>query len=182
MTLTIYQTNDLHSNFENIARIAAYIKDHRKKEDLFLDCGDLCDLKDITVQGTRGIGAVRILKHVGVDAMAVGNNEIDLENKSLVKCAGEDIKMLSCNITDNDKNPLDGITGSVIFNRCGVRFLVIGISPYYSKSLKPGKYNVFFQMGNLSTNDPITQINDEIKRNKGQYDFCILLSHSGINV
>ena len=41
MTLTIYQTNDLHSNFENIARIAAYIKDHRKKEDLFLDCGDL---------------------------------------------------------------------------------------------------------------------------------------------
>ena len=58
MTLTIYQTNDLHSNFENIARIAAYIKDHRKKEDLFLDCGDLCDLKDITVQGTRGIGAV----------------------------------------------------------------------------------------------------------------------------
>lgn len=182
MTLTIYQTNDLHSNFENIARIAAYIKDHRKKEDLFLDCGDLCDLKDITVQGTRGIGAVRILKHAGVDAMAVGNNEIDLENKSLVKCAGEDIKMLSCNITDNDKNPLDGITGSAIFNRCGVRFLVIGISPYYSKSLKPGKYNVFFQMGNLSTNDPITQINDEIKRNKGQYDFCILLSHSGINV
>ena len=86
MTLTIYQTNDLHSNFENIARIAAYIKDHRKKEDLFLDCGDLCDLKDITVQGTRGIGAVRILKHAGVDAMAVGNNEIDLENKSLVKC------------------------------------------------------------------------------------------------
>ena len=114
--------------------------------------------------------------------MAVGNNEIDLENKSLVKCAGEDIKMLSCNITGNDKNPLDGITGSVIFNRCGVRFLVIGISPYYSKSLKPGKYNVFFQMGNLSTNDPITQINDEIERNKGQYDFCILLSHSGINV
>ena len=81
MTLTIYQTNDLHSNFENIARIAAYIKDHRKKEDLFLDCGDLCDLKDITVQGTRGIGAVRILKHAGVDAMAVGNNEIDSRHR-----------------------------------------------------------------------------------------------------
>lgn len=78
--LTIYQTNDIHSDFEKLAKAAAYIKRTRNAEDLYFDCGDLCDLKDLTVQGTAGKGAISLLKQAGATAMAVGNNEIDLKN------------------------------------------------------------------------------------------------------
>lgn len=39
--LTIYQTNDIHSDFEKLAKTAAYIKRTRNAEDLYFDCGDL---------------------------------------------------------------------------------------------------------------------------------------------
>lgn len=86
MELTIYHTNDIHSSFTGLAKVASYLKQHRRPEDLYFDCGDLCDLKDITVQGTGGKGAVRLMKQAGADAMVIGNNEIDLEHGALVTC------------------------------------------------------------------------------------------------
>lgn len=183
MKLTIYHTNDIHSNFDKLAQIAAYINKNRTAEDFYFDCGDLCDLKDVMVQGTNGGGAIRLLKAAGVNAMAVGNNEIDLADKALSACAGQGLPLLSCNVTDNALNELENINRSVIFERMGVRFLVIGVSPYYgyseTKGFQPGKYNVFFEMGNIKTVEPIEQIRKELQKQAGAYDFCILLSHSG---
>ena len=56
----------------------------------------------------------------------------------------------------------------------------MGISPYYNSELVAGHYNLFFEMGNLKTRDCIKAINDELDKYAGQYDFSILLSHSGI--
>lgn len=69
MELTIYHTNDIHSSFTGLAQIASYLKQHRRPEDLYFDCGDLCDLKDITVQGTRGKGAIRLMKQAVIHSL-----------------------------------------------------------------------------------------------------------------
>lgn len=180
MKLTIYHTNDMHSSFSGLAQAATYLRQHRKPEDLYFDCGDLCDLKDITVQGTGGKGAVRLMKQAGADAMVIGNNEIDLEHDALAACSEECLPLLSCNVVDNDGNMIGNIRKSIILERAGFLFLVIGISPYYDADGRPDAYNVFFQMGNIKTIDPLPGIRQEIELNKGKYDFCILLSHSGI--
>lgn len=184
MKLTIYQTNDIHSNFDRLAQIAGYLKKNRKPDDLYFDCGDLCDLKDVMVQGTKGAGAIRLLQEAGADAMAVGNNELDLTKTNLLECAREPLPLLTCNVTDNSGAELSGMRKSILLERMGVRFLVIGCSPYYSYdgTFLPGKYNVFFEMGDLKTTEPVAEIRKELERSRGSYDFCILLSHSGVAV
>lgn len=62
MELTIFHTNDIHSSFTGLDQASTYLKKHRRPGDLYFDCGDLCDLKDITVQGTSGKGAVLLMK------------------------------------------------------------------------------------------------------------------------
>lgn len=180
--LTIYQTNDIHSDFEKLAKAAAYIKRTRNAEDLYFDCGDLCDLKDLTVQGTAGKGAISLLKQAGATAMAVGNNEIDLEKDGLLECSMLGLPMLSCNVVDCEGNPFGAIAGSMVIKRMGVRFLVIGVSPYYGAGCCPDFYNPFFKMGNIMTVEPIARIRKELEKNKGNYDFCILVSHSGLGI
>jgi 2',3'-cyclic-nucleotide 2'-phosphodiesterase (5'-nucleotidase family) len=182
MKLMIYHTNDIHSNFTNLAGIASYLKEFRKPSDFYFDCGDLCDLKDLMVQGTKGKGAISLLEEMRADSMVVGNNEIDLENNSLAACSEGNVPLLSCNLVDNDGNMFGQIKKSLILEKLGVRFLIIGTSPYYSSNGQANKYNVFFMMGNIMTIDPIPQIKNEINRNQGKFDYCILLSHSGLEV
>ena len=182
MQLTIYHTNDLHSNFDRLAEISAYIRKNKKPGDLYLDSGDLCDLRDVMVQGTKGRGAIRLLMEAGADAMAVGNNEIDLAKEALEGCASEKLPLLSCNVTDAEGKELEYVRRSILIERQGIRILIIGCSPYYGyhETFLPGKYNVFFEMGNLKTIEPVEQIQKELETYRGKYDFCILLSHSGI--
>lgn len=184
MQLTIYHTNDLHSHFDKLAQISEYIRKNRKPGDLYLDSGDLCDLSDIMVQGTEGKGAIRVLKGAGADAMAVGNNEIDLAKELLEGCAAEGLPLLSCNVTDREGKDADNIRRSLLIERMGIRILVIGCSPYYgyqeeTATFLPRKYNMFFEMGDLKTVEPEEQIRKELETYRGKYDFCILLSHSG---
>ena len=181
MKLTIYHTNDIHSNYDRLAGIAAYLKAHRQPEDFYFDCGDLCDLKNLMVQGTKGLGAVRLLQAMNADAIVVGNNEIDLEHDNLTACASVGLPLLSCNLTDNDGNPVEAVIPSMVVERRGLRILLIGASPYYGEDGRPGAYNVFYAMGNLITSDPYPAIEKELKKWNGAYDFCILLSHGGMD-
>ncbi|MFX7845238.1 hypothetical protein ABTK14_23565, partial [Acinetobacter baumannii] len=57
--------------------------------------------------------------------------------------------------------------------------MVIGLAPYYSAQMEPNRYNLFFEMGNIHTTDPIPAVRRILEETKGKYDFSILLSHSG---
>ncbi|MGM9604060.1 MAG: 5'-nucleotidase C-terminal domain-containing protein, partial [Faecousia sp.] len=67
----------------------------------------------------------------------------------------------------------------ILIERCGKRFLIIGLAPYYSARMEPNRYNLFFEMGNIHTTDPIPAVRRILEETKGKYDFSILLSHSG---
>lgn len=182
MKITIYHTNDIHSHFMNMAKIASFLRKNRKPQDLVFDCGDLCDLKSPMIQGTHGKGAIQILKAMNYNALCIGNNEIDLEKNTLIELSKDNLPLVSCNIVDEQKKVVGHIQNSILIERCGIRFLIIGVSPYYNENMEESQYNQFFLMGNLQTIDSISHIKKEINRFQGKYDFCILLSHSGITI
>lgn len=176
MLMHIFHTNDIHANDNFLKKIHHYMLDHKTDNDLYLDSGDFCDLKSLIVQADKGDSLLQLFKNCKMDVMAVGNNEIDLGYDNLIKL--KDYGLLSCNLSDNSFNKV--LEGSVIVEKCHKRFLIMGVSPYYNSKLIAGHYNLFFEMGNLRTNDCIKAINDELSKYEGQYDFSILLSHSGI--
>ena len=85
MRLNIYHTNDIHANFAFLGRVCAYLEEHRTESDLYLDSGDFLDLKSLVVQADRGGSALALAKFCRMDAMALGNNEIDLGSEDLEK-------------------------------------------------------------------------------------------------
>lgn len=177
MRLNIYHTNDIHADFSFLSRVRAYLSDHREKSDLYFDSGDFLDLKSVLVQADRGRSALELLTLCRPEAMAVGNNEIDLGSADLERLA--QLPMLCANICRNDGTPVPGLKSHVILERCGKRFLVIGLAPYYGAGMIADKYNLFFEMGNLRTIDPVPAVTQILNENQGKYDFSILLSHSG---
>lgn len=177
MRLNIYHTNDIHADFSFLSRVRAYLSDHREKSDLYFDSGDFLDLKSVLVQADRGRSALELLALCRPEAMAVGNNEIDLGSADLERLA--QLPMLCANICRNDGTPVPGLKSHVILERCGKRFLVIGLAPYYGAGMIAGKYDLFFEMGNLRTIDPVPAVTQILNENQGKYDFSILLSHSG---
>ncbi len=180
MRLNIYHTNDIHADFSFLSRVRAYLSDHREKSDLYFDSGDFLDLKSVLVQADRGRSALELLALCRPEAMAVGNNEIDLGSADLERLA--QLPMLCANICRNDGTPVPGLKSHVILERCGKRFLVIGLASYYGAGMIADKYNLFFEMGNLRTIDPVPAVTQILNENRGKYDFSILLSHSGHQV
>lgn len=176
--MRIYFTNDIHSNFGNLSHLSSFIKGEKQPEDLLVDAGDFMDLKDLLVQGNLD-GVYHLLQYLDYDCMTIGNNESDLGDAGLSKIASK-MKMLSCNLTQNDGRDVPNVLKSTIIEKNNIRFLIIGVSPYYSNAdLTDSRYNVFFNMVNLNVVDPIQAIELELAEHQGQYDISILLSHSG---
>lgn len=176
--MKLYFTNDIHSNFGNLSRLSSFLKQEKQPGDLLIDAGDFMDLKDLLIQGNLE-GVHHLLQYLDYDCMAIGNNEIDLGDGGLSRIASK-MTMLSCNLTQNDRSDVPNILKSTIIEKNDIRFLIIGVSPYYSTAdLSDSRYNVFFNMCNLNVVDPIPAIKSELAEHQGSYDIAILLSHSG---
>ena len=179
--MKIYYTNDIHTNYSFLKKVRYYLHEHMTEEDIYLDGGDFCDLKDLIIQSDKAYSAADLYDDIPLCAMAVGNGEIDLSHDALIRL-GLKLPLLSCNLTDNNGNRLENIKPSIIIERRNRRFLIIGISPFYSREMIENGYNVFSMMGNLKVNPPEDYIRKELAANSGKYDCCLLLSHSGSNI
>ena len=177
MLLHIYHTNDIHADFGFLSRVHGYLQAHRGEQDLFFDSGDYTDLKSVIVQSDRGKSALELMGLCRPDAIALGNNEIDLGSDDLQRLV--DFPLVCANAFHNDGTVISGLKSHRIIERWDKRFLVIGLAPYYSFEMEPNRYNLFFEMGNIHTADPIPLVRRILEENKGKYDFSILLSHSG---
>ncbi len=177
--ITIYHTNDVHSQFNRLASIQTYLLEHKKTNDLLLDAGDFHDFKDIMITGTKGKAGKAILKHMGYDAICVGNNEGYSGIECLNEMSLDDVPLLSVNLTFLNGEELPFLKKSCIITKDTIRFLIIGITPYYNLENNDG-YNAFFKLENLKSNNPIQCVNNEKSKYINQYDFVILLSHLGI--
>ncbi len=172
MRLTILHTNDVHSNFENFAKIVTMIKERRDDNTLILDDGDFADFKRIELHGTRGKAALELLEYAGYDAYTIGNNElfcgVDITR---YMASATKLPMISSNLYGLDQQALEEVKKSVIINKQGLRILIIGASP----DLGP-----FNKLSGFTITDYMTAIAQELNSNRGQYDISILLSHLGM--
>ncbi|WP_102026559.1 bifunctional metallophosphatase/5'-nucleotidase [Salirhabdus sp. Marseille-P4669] len=171
MNLKIIHTNDLHSHFDNFARVVTVIKEHQDENTVTLDGGDFADFKSIELQGTRGLAAVELLEYVGYDALTIGNNEMFNGVDTLQLMATESkLPFLSNNLYKKDRSNLNGVVSSTILEKNGLHLLITGSSPDldgFNDGL--GIYVTSFK----------EELQNVLKANQGNYDICILLSHIG---
>ncbi len=171
MKLKILHSNDIHSNFENFAKMVTLISRHKDESTLILDAGDFADFKSIELQGTRGMAAIELLEAAGYDALTIGNNETFNGIDTLEYMASNSpIPFISNNLLKKDKTKVEGVFPSIILHKNGLRLLITGSSPDLDV------FNDGLGVHILSYKETIAE---EIKRNEGCYDVCILLSHVG---
>lgn len=174
MRLQILHTNDIHSNYENYAKLVSKINELKDDATLVLDAGDFADFKRLELQGTKGIAALELLEYAGYDAITVGNNEtfngIDTLKYMVSKAK---LPFLSSNLYESDIHVVEGVKKSVIINKNGLRILLIGVSP---------NLGVFTGLLGFTMIDEIEGIRKEIASNLGSYDLCIVLSHLGMDM
>lgn len=171
MRLKIIHTNDVHSHYENFAKAATVMKQLKDENTLILDGGDFADFKSIELQGTRGLAAIELLQNIGYDALTIGNNEMFNGIETLEYMASSSpIPFISNNLMKKEGTKIQGVHQSVILEKNGLRILITGSSPDL------GEFNDGLGVKISSYED---SIKEEIERNKGQYDLCLLLSHVG---
>ena len=171
MKLSIIHTNDIHSHFNNFAKATSLIRDYADENTLVLDGGDFADFKSIELQGTRGIGAVKMLESTGYDAITIGNNELFNGNETLEHMAVQStVPFISCNLLKANGESFKGVCSSKIIIKNDLRILITGASP----DLQEFNELMGFQiLGYVET------IRAEIKKQHGNYDICIVLNHVG---
>ncbi|WP_144510274.1 bifunctional UDP-sugar hydrolase/5'-nucleotidase [Bacillus sp. FJAT-22090] len=171
MKLKILHTNDVHSNFDNFAKVATLIKQHKDENTIVLEGGDFADFRSIELQGTKGMAAIELLDSLGYDALTIGNNEMFNGVDTLEHMASNSpFPFISNNLFKKDKTEINGVSKSVILKKNGLRILITGSSP---------NMGVFNEGLGIYMTDYKKEILEEINKNEGNYDICILLSHIG---
>jgi 2',3'-cyclic-nucleotide 2'-phosphodiesterase (5'-nucleotidase family) len=176
--IDLYHTNDIHSNFSAFASVSQVLKSLRSQDDIVLDAGDFNDFKDIMVTGTFGLGGMRLLELAGYDGLCVGNNEGFSALDAIMTMGGTTVPLLSANLVKLDGSPIPNLKPSILIERKGIRFLIIGVSPYFGYG-KEDVFNTFFAMGGIRSQNPYPIIQAQLEQQKGLYDISILLSHLG---
>lgn len=171
MKLKILHTNDVHSNFDNFAKVATLIKQYKDEDTIVLEGGDFADFRSIELQGTKGLAANELLDSLGYDALTIGNNEMFNGVDTLEHMASNSpFPFISNNLFKKDKTEINGVSKSVILEKNGLRILITGSSP---------NMGVFNEGLGIYMTDYKKEILEEINKNEGNYDICILLSHIG---
>jgi 2',3'-cyclic-nucleotide 2'-phosphodiesterase (5'-nucleotidase family) len=111
------------------------------------------------------------LESTGYDALTIGNNEMfngigTLEHMAITS----PIPFISNNLVKKDQSEIQGVVKSTLLTKNGLRILITGSSP---------DLDVFNNGLGIHVYDYKSSLADEIRRNKGNYDLCILLSHIG---
>lgn len=178
MKINIYHTNDIHSNYDFLKKVNKYIRENKTENDIYLDSGDFLDLSSIVVEANPK-NAMKLIMESGLDCMTIGNGELDLVKDKLEKLLDNNYPIISCNVLDIDNNSLRSLRTSIIIERLGIRFLILGVAPYFNNEMTGSSYNKFFNLSGMQSINPFSALRYEIDSNRGKYDYIILLSHSG---
>ncbi|WP_147664304.1 metallophosphoesterase [Promethearchaeum syntrophicum] len=152
--LRILHINDIHSRFEELAKIATAIKNYKDPNSLLLDAGDNADFMRIETEGTQGEISSAILNEMGFHARIFGNNEgfSGIENGKVIAESSR-CEVLTCNIYNFNGKKLTFLKDSATLVIDNTRILLIGITA------SSPSYNEFYKLTNMITKDPIEEIN-----------------------
>jgi 2',3'-cyclic-nucleotide 2'-phosphodiesterase (5'-nucleotidase family) len=173
MKLKILHTNDLHSRFEEFARIASAIEEQRDEKTLILDAGDNADFSRLETEGTNGRISSALLNRMGYTARVFGNNE-GFAGKENTRITAEtsDCPVITCNMYDLEGKKLGFLKDAITLNVSGIRILIIGVT---------APLNVFYRLFGIEVKDPEQEVQRVLAEHENtSYDLTILVSHLGL--
>ncbi|MCY0869941.1 MAG: 5'-nucleotidase C-terminal domain-containing protein, partial [Firmicutes bacterium] len=183
MHLHIFHTNDVHSELDRFARLAARLR--RMRADLVkaghvvltFDIGDHIDTVNPLSRATEGLVNARALRALDYDGWVFGNNEtLTLDRQAwpaLLEAAG---MPLYCGNVDlalpsHVAERFDRSDGSITVHD-GVRVGVCGVTVYFDKH---------FPALGIAASDPVPRAFEQVNRLRTQgADIVIVLSHLGL--
>jgi 2',3'-cyclic-nucleotide 2'-phosphodiesterase (5'-nucleotidase family) len=172
--LRVLHFNDVHSRFEELARIASAVEELWDKNTVVLDAGDNADFARVETEGTSGVISAAILNEIGVDAKAFGNNEgFSGKKNGRIISEHSDCPVITCNMYGTDDHKLRFLDDAVILERLGIRVLVVGVTA--------GDWlNVFYELFAMHVRDPEEEIRRVLAEyEEFDYDLLLVLSHLG---
>lgn len=199
--LTVVHVNDVHSHafpasvsgaspLGGYARLATVVRQARSggAPVLFLDGGDAIvgssseylvngrpDYGRVPTYGYRGLEVIDAMNLMGVDAMVLGNHDLDYGKRWLEGLMGRaSFPVLSANVLRREIPDVDGATGTplgrpyVILERGGLRVGIIGLTTQeYIQSLQ------------VQVADPLEAARALLPEVAGRCDLLVVLSHLG---
>lgn len=190
--LYLLHTSDTHSRIEplpphaadpdagrgGVARRAVFIKQFKAEHPntLVLDCGDIS-------QGTpyynfyKGELEVKMMNHMGYDAMAIGNHEFDFGMDNLARLLRLAEFPTVCANYRVQGTVLEGLVKPyIVLERFGLRIGIFGLGPQTEGLVQADK------CAGVVYEDPVQKAQEvtDVLRDKEQCDVVICLSHLGI--
>ncbi|MYL56844.1 bifunctional UDP-sugar hydrolase/5'-nucleotidase [Virgibacillus halodenitrificans] len=179
--ISIFYTNDFHSNFNNWSRVAGYLKDsiagkrYRNESCFLLDVGDHVDRVHPISEASLGKANVQLMNELGFDAVTIGNNEgITLSHKDLFHLYDEaEFEVVCANLHSTDSNNPNWLERVTAFEtETGVRIGIIGLT---------APFNDFYELLGWHISSQFEALDKYIFELKESVDIVVLLSHLGIN-
>lgn len=178
--LVLLHTNDIHSHFERMPRIAEALRQLRRKHEsshpIVIDCGDHMDRMRPETEGSGGLANIAVLNETGYDMVVPGNNEgLTLTPDQLGLAYGErqGYAVVCGNLLDpGTGKPPEWMEPYRIFHRNGLRVGVIGLTAFYPD---------FYSLLGWKIVDPIETAERLTKLLRPQVHVLVVVSHLGIN-
>lgn len=173
MKLKILYINDVHSRFEELAKIASAIEDLRDENTIVLEAGDNADFARLETEGTKGRISSALLNKIGFTARVFGNNEgfAGKENGRIIS-ESSNFPVITCNMYDLEGHKLDFLDDATVLHVSDIRILIVGVT---------APMNVFHHLFGIHVKDPEEEIQRVLaNQEKNSYDLLVLLSHLGL--
>ncbi|MEX2414825.1 MAG: bifunctional UDP-sugar hydrolase/5'-nucleotidase [Paenibacillaceae bacterium] len=179
--LIILHSNDLHSCFDNMPKIATAIDEYRSQyaaEDLLLiDCGDHLDRMSMETEGSAGLANVDVMNATGYEVFVPGNNEGLTFPKHVFEEAFRDraqFEVLACNMFELESGRVPAwMSPWRIMDKGGLKVGIIGLT---------ASYNDFYNPLGWDIQDPFELARITVDLLRPQVNFLILVSHLGLGI
>lgn len=129
--VTIYHTNDMHSDVENLSYVAALKKSTANS--ILVDAGDATQGQALATY-TKGAAIIDLMNAAGYDLMTLGNHEFDYGSAvAIANAAAAKFPVISANVFAEDGSLfLEGINGNnganYIFEAAGKKIGFFGLT------------------------------------------------------
>src|SRR5690625_878396 len=177
--LTVLYTNDIHSHFEKMPKIATALhqlrQKHRLDRVLTIDIGDHLDRMMMETEGTGGRANVEVMNASGYEAFVFGNNEgltFTPDMTSSIFSQYAQFPVIGSNIIDTQSRQKPAwMEPYSIIEKNGLRIGLIGVTI---------DFNLFYEMLGWHIKNPFETVRSLVQKLRSNVDLLFVMSHLGL--
>ena len=178
VNIAILHTNDMHASINNMAKLAAYKQDIKKKYDkvYLVSAGDIFSGNPVVdVYKKKGYPMIDLMNHAGYSLSALGNHEFDYGQETLAKRMKQANFQFICANIDTRKTSVPQPQPYAVLKTNGKKLFFLSLIEVWNEGL-PSTHPA--KLEDLSFQDPLKAAEKFTKMAKN-YDAFIGLTHLG---